>query len=77
MVTIQFGIGSIASIGSITIRTPVGQIQFHIVDANTPFLLSFEDMDKLGVYFNNLKNKLVTSSGNILVVQRFGHLFLL
>jgi hypothetical protein len=46
--------------------------------AKTPFLLSLADIDKLGVYFNNLTNSLVTSTGNnVLVVRRFGHLFLL
>jgi hypothetical protein len=35
-------------------------------------------MDKLGVYFNNLTNHLVTSTGRYVpVVRRFGHSFLL
>jgi len=34
-------------------------------------------MDKLGVYFNNLSNVIVTPKGDVLVVRRFGHLFLL
>jgi len=34
-------------------------------------------MDKLGVYFNNLSNVIVTLKGDILVVQRFRHSFLL
>jgi hypothetical protein len=45
--------------------------------AKTPFLLSLADMDGLGVYFNNLTNTLVTSKGNVPVVRRFGHSFLL
>ena len=44
---------------------------------DTPFLLSLGDMDKLGIYFNNLTNVLVTLGGNVLVVRRFGHSFLL
>ena len=43
----------------------------------TPFLLSLDDMDALGVYFNNLTNTLVTPQGNVPVVRRFGHSFLL
>jgi len=44
----------------------------------TPFLLSLADIDKLGVYFNNLTNLLITSIGNsVLVVRRFGYSFLL
>jgi thiol-disulfide isomerase/thioredoxin len=34
-------------------------------------------MDKLRVYFNNLSNVIVTLKGNVLVVRRFGYLFLL
>jgi hypothetical protein len=34
-------------------------------------------MDKLRVYFNNLSNIIVTLKGDILVIRRFGHLFLL
>jgi hypothetical protein len=43
----------------------------------TLFLLSLADIDKLGVYFNNLSNVIVTLKGDVLVVRRFGHLFLL
>jgi len=46
--------------------------------AKTLFLLSLSDMDRLGIYLNNLTNSLVTSTGyTILVVQQFGHLCLL
>jgi hypothetical protein len=77
-VKVRFGIGSTSSIGSTKVETPIGQVEFHIMTANTPFLLSLADMDKLGVYFNNLTNSLVTSTGNsVLVVRRFGHSFLL
>jgi hypothetical protein len=76
-VTVQFGIGSTSSIGSAMIKTPIGQVEFHIMVAKTPFLLSLIDMDKLGVYFNNLKNELVTSTRTVPVVRHFGHPFLL
>ena len=45
--------------------------------AKTLFLLSLADIDKLGVYFNNLTDTLITSQGNVPVVRRFGHCFLL
>ena len=77
-VTIQFGIGSTSSIGSTKVDTPIGQVEFHIMLTKTPFLLSLADMDKLGVYFNNLTNYLVTSTGkHVPVVRRFGYSFLL
>jgi len=44
---------------------------------NTLFLLSLGDIDALGIYFNNLTNALVTPRGNVPVVRRFGHSFLL
>jgi hypothetical protein len=76
-VTIQFGIGSTLSIGSIMIRTPIGDIKFHIMPISILFLLSLGDIDALGVYFNNLTNTFMTPKGKIPVVRRFGHLFLL
>jgi hypothetical protein len=62
-VNIQFDIGSISSIGSVIVRIPIGQVQFQIIPVKTPFLLSLSDINKLGVYFNNLTNYLVTSNG--------------
>jgi hypothetical protein len=76
-INVQFGIGSTPSIGSIIVNTPVGQAEFHIVKADTPFLLCLKDMDTLGVYYNNLKDLLVAPSRTIPVVRRFGHPFML
>ena len=59
-VKVQFGIGCAASIGSIILKTPIGEIEFHFVKADTPFLLSLSDMDKLGIYYNNVQNILVS-----------------
>lgn len=57
-----FGIGSTLFIGTITLDTPLGIIVFHIVQVNTPFLLCFADMDKLGAFFNNLTNEVIQSN---------------
>ncbi len=80
-VNIQFGIGSARSIGSLTIDTPFGVVEFHVVKADTPFLLSLADMDRLKVYFNNVKNILVMTAQPekppLPVIRRFGHGFLL
>ncbi|KAI0994365.1 hypothetical protein K3495_g13815 [Podosphaera aphanis] len=56
---VQFGIGSTSSLGSIKVQSPVGEITFHVVKADTPFLPCLKDIDRLGVYFNNLDNKLI------------------
>jgi hypothetical protein len=77
-INVQFGIGSTLSIGSIIVDMPVGQAEFHIVEADTPFLLCLKDMDTLGVYYNNLNDLLVASnSTTIPVIRRFGHPFIL
>ena len=77
--TFKFGIGSTSSIGVATINTPVGNISFHIVEADTPFILCLQDMKSLSVYLDNLKNLLVsvTKSQVWPVFEKFGHLFLL
>ena len=46
---VQFGIGSILSLGSVLIQTPIGYIKFYIVKADTSFLLCLADIDWLGV----------------------------
>ena len=60
MINVQFGIGSTLLIGLAKVTTPIGTIEFYIVKVDTPFLLCLADMDHLQVYFNNLKNTLIT-----------------
>ncbi|KAI0993086.1 hypothetical protein K3495_g15098 [Podosphaera aphanis] len=75
-INVQFGIGSAPSIG-FKLNTPVGVTEFHVVHADTPFLLCLADMDRLKIYYNNVDNVLVTSTGKrIPVVRQFGHPFL-
>ncbi len=76
-INVQFGIGSIPSIGSLTIDTSFGLVEFHVIRADTPFLLSLADMDRLKVYFNNVENLLVDKMKISSVIRRFGHDFLL
>jgi hypothetical protein len=77
---VQFGLGTTCSIGSALIHTPIGDIVFHVMPVDTPFLLCLGDMDNLGVSFDNIANKLVIQKGdtpNVLVFRRFGHVFML
>ena len=46
-VSVQFGIGSISSIGFIKVATLIGIVEFYIIKINTPFLLYLADIDKL------------------------------
>jgi hypothetical protein len=83
-VNVQFGIGSTALIGSVTVKTPIGLVDFHVVKADTPFLLCLADMDRLQVYYNNITDTLTgpaTALGSkhitLPIVRRFGHPFLI
>jgi len=76
-INIQFSISSTPSIGSITVNTPIGNIKFYIIKADTPFLLCLIDINTLKVYYNNLKNVLVTPIKSVPVVRQFNYPFLL
>jgi hypothetical protein len=77
MAKITFRIGSVSSIGSVTVQTPIGKVEFHVLETDTPFLLCIDDMDALKAYYNNVTNILVTPKGTFLVIRRFRHPFLL
>ena len=47
IISVQFGIGSISSIGFIKVTTLIGIVEFHVVKVNTPFLLCLADIDNL------------------------------
>jgi hypothetical protein len=65
------------SLGTVSVETPFGIIDFQIVPANTPFLLCLSDMDKHGVYLNNILNTLVHKGKGHPVVRKWGHPWLL
>ena len=68
-VTVQFGIGASMSIGTIDVNSPVGKIQFHIIEANTPFLLCLADIDKFYIKYNNLKDVIIIYTKRVPVVK--------
>jgi hypothetical protein len=76
-VNVQFEIESISSIESFTIDIFFELVKFHVIKANTSFLLSFADMNRLKVYFNNVENLLIDKIKTSSVIRRFGHDFLL
>jgi hypothetical protein len=43
--TIQFGKGKAVLLRTVTVKTPIGLITFHMVPTNTPFLFCLKDMD--------------------------------
>ncbi len=46
-INVQFRIGSTPLIGLIIVNTSIRNINFHVVQANTPFLLCLVDIDNL------------------------------
>jgi polyhydroxyalkanoate synthesis regulator phasin len=75
--TIRFGKGTADVKGTAVVHTPVGPITFHIVSANTPFLYCIQDMDKMNVRFDNLKNVLVQGKNIVPIVRKWGHPWML
>jgi len=65
---VQFGIGIATSIRTADIVTPIGKIQFYIIHIDTPFLLYLADIDRLQIYYNNLRNVIITYTKKVLVV---------
>jgi len=72
---VQFGIRITTSIRTTDVITPIGKIQFYIVYTDTPFLLYLADIDRLQIYYNNLRNVIITHTKKVLVVRQFSHLF--
>jgi hypothetical protein len=65
------------NIGTVAGDTPFGIINFHVVSANTPFLLCLADMDRHKVWFNNLKIVMVHEGKHYPVVRKWGHPWIL
>jgi hypothetical protein len=48
-----------ASIGTASVRTALSTIEFHVLNAPTPFLLYLIDMDRLHVYYNSITDETI------------------
>ncbi|UQC87777.1 uncharacterized protein CLUP02_13296, partial [Colletotrichum lupini] len=67
---ISFGLGKeIVALGIIKIKTYFGTITFYILPVNTPFLLYLKDIDRLGIIFNNTRNR-ISSYKHFEIVER-------
>lgn len=70
-----------SSLGTVLIPTPFGTMTFHVLPANTPFLMCLNDLDLFKLKFDNLQNTLEQcDGGNVpkqLIVRKFGHPWLL
>jgi hypothetical protein len=58
---------------TIAVETPFGTIRFAVMPINTPFLLCLANMDRCGVYFNNINNTLMHNGKEYSIVRKWGH----
>jgi hypothetical protein len=66
-VNIQFGIGLAVLIRLVIVKTSIGLVNFHVIKADTPFLLCLIDIDKLWIYYNNITNALISPALTLLI----------
>ncbi|KAI3538766.1 hypothetical protein CSPX01_09302, partial [Colletotrichum filicis] len=55
---------------STVISTLFSNITFYILLINTPFLYYLKDINKLGVYFNNINNLLIKGDIIVLIIYK-------
>ena len=73
-----FEIKTTTSIKTLTIDSLINRIDFHMMQTNTSFLLCLQNMNKLRVYLNNLKDQIVLKNEFTISIVRFHkHLFLI
>jgi hypothetical protein len=74
---IKFGAGKAVLLGTIEIIILLGNITFYMFLTNIILLFCFQDIDRIGIKLNNLKNILVQGNKIVLVVCKWGYLYLL
>ncbi len=78
---VQFDIELTSSIKSLTIDISFEIMKFHVIKTNISFLLNLADMNRLKIYFNNVRNILMMitqlEKSFLSVIRRFDHEFLL
>ncbi|KAK1485011.1 hypothetical protein CCUS01_15403 [Colletotrichum cuscutae] len=59
IIKISFGLGKeIVALGTVEVKTYFGIITFYILLINTLFLLYLKNIDRLGIIFNNTRDKI-------------------
>jgi hypothetical protein len=67
----------ILSLETIGVETPFGNVYFAVMPINNPFLFCLADMNRHGVYLNNIDNVLVHNGKEHPIVRKWGHPWLL
>ncbi|KAI0992942.1 hypothetical protein K3495_g15242, partial [Podosphaera aphanis] len=71
------GAGVFASIGAVVLDTPIGQISFHLVPCNIPFLLGLSDMKNFGATPDVVNNKMLKHGKTVAqLFEKYGHLWM-
>jgi hypothetical protein len=76
MARVKFGNGeSVELIGFIDVKTLIGIIIFHVLEAPTLFLICLRNMNRLKVYFNNTTNEIAFANGRLRasIIRKWGH----
>ncbi|UQC87903.1 uncharacterized protein CLUP02_13424 [Colletotrichum lupini] len=67
---ISFSLGKeIVALGIIKVKTYFRTITFYILLINTPFFLYLKDINRLGIIFNNTRNR-ISSGKYFKIVER-------
>jgi hypothetical protein len=62
------------SLEIIQVPTPLEIITFYVVPADTPFLFCIQDINKIKVKLDNLKNVFIQGKTIVPVIRKWGHL---
>ena len=74
----HFEIKTTASIEKLTVDSSIDRIDFYVMQTNTPFLLCLQNINKLRIYLNNLKDQIVLRDESTISIVRFHeHFFLI
>ena len=77
-IIIHFEIEIATSIKKLIINSFINRIDFYVMQANISFLLYLQNMNKLNVNLNNLKNQIVLRNEFTISIIRFHkHFFLI
>ncbi|UQC85780.1 uncharacterized protein CLUP02_11279, partial [Colletotrichum lupini] len=70
IIRISFSLSKkIVALSIIKVETYFGMITFYILPVNTPFLLYLKNINRLGIIFNNTRNR-ISSNKHFEVVER-------
>ncbi|UQC90576.1 uncharacterized protein CLUP02_16106, partial [Colletotrichum lupini] len=62
IIKISFGLSKeIVALGIVKVEIYFRTITFYILLINTPFLLYLKNIDRLGIIFNNMRNRISSS----------------